>query len=328
MSYLAQHPLANPDGLTIQAAGAEIVPWQGRQALRLENGLALLPGLETADARIEVQIGVDGPAYPGLAFRISDVANYELAYAVPHVSGQWDALQYDPVFHGSNTWQVYHGPAYQRAAQVPTRRWFRLAVDVYGSRAAIAVDGQPPLIVERLAHAPAAGMIGLWTYLPAHFCELRVSTCEEQIAAAHKASVPATGLVTDWFAEGYGVLACEPHGVLSVNRYLPTALGEVHLVRAFELATGGEVTFDFGFSDALTLELDGEAIWVGENTFHGFADRAARGYAEPGTNVVRQTLATGTHRLSAVLKVSEGFGWGLALAVSGQGLRWLPAALG
>jgi len=34
------------------------------------------------------------------------------------------------------------------------------------------------------------------------------------------------------------------------------------------------------------------------------------------------------HRLSAELKVSEGFGWGLLLALRGSGVRWLPAALG
>jgi hypothetical protein len=66
------------------------------------------------------------------------------------VSGEWDALQYDPVFHGSNTWQLYHGPGYQREAQVPTGRWFRLKVDTCGMRAAVSVDGQPSLEVERV----------------------------------------------------------------------------------------------------------------------------------------------------------------------------------
>jgi hypothetical protein len=328
MSLLAQHSLAGVEGLIVQAEGAAAVTWQERPALRLENGLALLSGLETANARIEVEIGTEGPAYPGVAFRVADVANYELAYAVPHVSGQWDAVQYDPVFHGSNTWQVYHGPAYQGSAQVPVGRWFRLRVDVCGGRAAVSVDGQPPLVVDRLAHTPAAGMIGLWTYLPAHFCNLHVSTCEELVSPPDPAALAPGGLVTDWFAAGYGVVACEPHGVLNVNRYLPTALGEVRLARLFELPAGGEVTLEFGFSDALTLELDGEAVWSGENTFHGFADHAARGYAEPGLNAVRRSLAPGRHRLSAALKVSEGFGWGLALAAHGQGLRWLPAGLG
>jgi hypothetical protein len=124
-----ENTLIGFNDLEIRAAQAEVLTWQGRQALRLENGLALAPGVGTQDASIEVLIGVDGPAYPGIAFRVADVLNFELAYAVPHVSGQWDALQYDPVFHGSNTWQLYHGPGYQAAVQVPTGRWFRLKVD-------------------------------------------------------------------------------------------------------------------------------------------------------------------------------------------------------
>ena len=84
------------------------------------------------------------------------------------------------------------------------------------------------------------------------------------------------------------------------------------------------MTFEFGFSDALSLELDGQMIFSGENTFKGFADRAARGYVELGMQSLRQMLAPGAHRLAAVLRVSEPFGWGLALAAHGEGLRWLP----
>ena len=328
MNTLLEDPLTNPPDLEIHAAQAEVVTWQGREALRLENGLALVPGHRATDASIEVLIGADGPAYPGIAFRVADVLNFELAYAVPHASGQWDALQYDPVFHGSNTWQVYHGPSYQRATQVPTGRWFRLKVDFHGARAAVSVDGQPPLVVERLAHPTVAGLFGLWTYRPAYFCELRVSTCDG--LDIHQGEVPsaAEGAVEAWFAEGYGVVTCEPNGVLNLNRYLPTSLGEVRLVRRFETSEEGPVTFEFGFSDALSLELDGQVIFSGENTFKGFEDCAARGYAESGTQSLRQVLPPGAHRLAATLRVSEPFGWGLALAVHGERLHWLPVELG
>jgi len=110
--------------LEVHAAQAELVTWGGREVLRLENGLALAPGDRVKDASIEVLIGTDGPAYPGVSFRVADAQNFELAYAVPHASGGWDTLQYDPVFHGLNSWQLYHGPGYQREAQVPTGRWF------------------------------------------------------------------------------------------------------------------------------------------------------------------------------------------------------------
>jgi len=327
MDLLLENTLTTLPDLNIHAAQAEIVTWRRRQALRLENGLALITNRRIQDARIEVSIGTDGPAYPGVAFRVVDVLNHELAYAVPHVSGEWDALQYDPVFHGSNTWQLYHGPSYQRVAQVPTGRWFRLQVDFCTTRAAVSVDGQPPLVVEKLAHPTTPGMFGLWTFRPAYFCDLRVLTCDEHESPG-EVPCAAPGTVREWFVEEYGVVICEPNGVVNLNRYLPTSLGEVRMVRRFEMPQGGPVTFEFGFSDALSLELDGQVIFSGENTFKGFADRPARGYAEPGTESLRRVLAPGTHSLAAVLGASEPFGWGLGLAARGEGLHWLAVELG
>jgi hypothetical protein len=331
MSVLLKDTLTNLLDLEIHAAQAEVVTWQGRQALRLEDGLALVPTHRLADASIEVlarTCGTDEPAYPGIAFRLADVLNFELAYAVPHVSGQWDALQYDPVFHGSNTWQVYHGPGYQRAAQVPAGRWFRLKVDFCAARAAVSVDGQPPLVVEGLAHPVRPGLFGLWTYRPACFCDLRVSTCDGLDVPRGEIPAAAEGTLEAWFVEDYGLVTCEPNGLLNLNRYLPISLGDARLIRRFELPQAGVVTFDFGFSDVLSLELDGQVIFSGENTFKGFADRAARGYVELGKQTLRQELAAGRHCLAAVLRVSEPFGWGLALAARGEGLDWLPVELG
>ena len=105
-------------------------------------------------------------------------------------------------------------------------------------------------------------------------------------------------------------------------------MGEVRLIRRFEMPQEGEVTFEFGFSDVLSLELDGQVIFSGENTFKGFADRAARGYAELGMQSLQRVLAPGRHCLTAMLRATEPFGWGLALAAYGKGLRWLPVELG
>jgi hypothetical protein len=314
--------------LSIHAAQAEVVTWQGRETLRLENGLAMAPEGRVRDGNLEVLIGTEGLAYPGLAFRIADVLNFELAYAAPHVSGQWDALQYDPVFHGSNTWQLYHGPAYQRQAEVPTGRWFRLTVDFSGARAALAVDGQPPFVVEQLARPIATGRFGVWSFRPAYFCDLRVSAAEGFETAGPKARIVLQGVVETWFVEGYGVVACEPSGILNLNRYLPPSLGKACLIRRFETARAGEVTLEFGFSDALSLELDGEVVYRGENTFQGFSSRAARGYVELGMKSRQQTVPAGSHCVAAELEVNEGFGWGLVLAARGEGLHWLPAELG
>lgn len=333
MRLLGEYALTDLRALCVHAEAAQVVIWQGCEALRLENGLALMPhppladariaDARIADARIEVSIGADAAAYPGIAFRVADRLNYELAYAVPHVSGAWDALQYDPVFHGSNTWQFYHGSSYQRAAQVPTGRWFRLQVAYCGSRAVVTVDDQPPLVIERLACPAASGLLGVWTFRPAYFCDLRVSTCDALAGPPGEQPCAAEDMVEAWFLEDYGRVNCEPHGVLNLNRYLPLTLGEARLTRQFELAEDGTVRLNFGFSDALTLELDGERVFSGTHTFQGFADRVARGYVELGRHALQRTLTAGTHRLTALLETQEPFGWGIVLSAHGPGLRWL-----
>jgi hypothetical protein len=307
----------------VQVSVAEVVTWRGRSALQL-NGLAVVRGLETADATIEVDICAEESCYPGITFRLADVLNYELAYAVPHCSGLWDALQYDPVFHGSNTWQIYHGEAYQKAETVPTREWFHLRVDAQGERAAIGVNGQPPLIVPQLAHTPRRGQLGIWTYLPAYFSNLRVSTAQDLPRAGVTELALAPGAIMEWFVEGFGRAPCEPTGVLNLNRCLPASLGEARLVRRFEMPSAGQVELAIGFSDDLSLAVDGDPVFAGTNTFKGFGNYEERGYAHLGAHSVRLTLEPGIHHLAATLKVTEVFGWGLIVALRGEGIELLP----
>ncbi len=328
MTLLYEDDLSEVRRLSVHAADAEVVDWHGRPALKLVDGLALVPGLEVRDVSIEVFIGAEGPSYPGVAFRAVDVSNFELVYGVPHVSGSWDAVQYDPVFHGSNTWQLYHGPSYQKEALVPTDEWFRLRVDAKGARAICTVGEQPPLVVGRLARGCRAGLAGIWTFKPAYFSRLTISTCRQLPEVSWRPSAAPQGVVDAWFLEGFGVVHCEPGGILNVNRYLPLSVEEVALTRRFEARSPGELELGLGFSDELELELDGKVVFQGSNAFAGFADYQARGYAYHDRDVVRLRISKGVHRLAARLKVTEPFGWGLILAVQGHDVSLLPATLG
>jgi hypothetical protein len=313
--------------LELHARSAEVVTWHGRRALQLD-GLALVPGLEALDGSIEVEIGADGACYAGIAFGVSDALNHELAYASPHCSGLIDAVQYDPVFHGSNTWQLYHGQGYQQSVPVPTGEWFCLRIDLQGGRAAIQLNDLPPLRVEQLAHPHLPGRVGVWTYKPACFRALRVTSNGHLPLADSAAQLPLAGVLSEWFLEGFGRVSCEPNGMLNLNRYLPLAVGEARLVRSFELATPATVELAFGFSDELSLTVDGNERFAGMNTFKGFASYEERGYAHLGAHTLRLPLDPGLHQLMARLKVTEGFGWGMILSVAAEGLHWLPATSG
>lgn len=316
--------LTDLKAMSLHAAETEIATWQGHQALKLVNGLAVLQTVSLSDTRIEVEIGADGAAFPGVAFRIVDRANYELGYAVPHASELWDAIQYDPVFHACNTWQIYHGPAYQKAAVVPTGQWFTLRVDVKGDQAAFAVNDQPPLVVPRLMHPQTAGAIGVWTYLPAYFRDLRVTACPDLPAGLAEAPHKPADCVEEWFIEGFGRVGCEPNGILNLNRCLPVCVGEVTLTRQFELAASEQVQLSFGFSDELVLLLDEQIVFEGTQTFANMNSYEARGYVEPGQHALSRSLEPGVHTLTARLKTTEYFGWGLVLSLQGRQIRLLP----
>ena len=322
-------PLTQLESLEIHAEQAEVVEHLGRAALRLQNGLALLDAVQAQDVTLDVEIAAEGPCYPGLVFRADGPRDFELAYAQPHTSGLWDALQYDPVFHGSNTWQIFHGPAYQAAAQAPTGAWFHLRVSVSGTRAAVQVEDQPPLVVEHLARGQQRGRVGVWTYLPAYFANLCVRSCQHLDVRPGQAPVPPERVLDAWYLEDFGVAACEPNGVLCLNRFLPPTLGQVTLTRRFATSADRVVAFDFGFSDSLILDLDGQAVFTGAHTFAPAPDRpmresayAARGYVDLSQGHIELALPAGMHRLSARLGVSEPFGWGLILRA--RGVDWLP----
>jgi len=296
--------LTNLEALDVHARVAEVVTWCGRRALRLD-GLALVPDLEVREASIEVEIWAEGACYPGIVFRVADVLNFELAYAVPHCSAQWDALQYDPVFHGSNTWQLYHGEAYQKAATVPMGEWFHLRMDVQGTRAAVSVEDRPPLVLRQLAHPHAQGRVGIWTYLPAYFSNLRVSPCRQMPEAGLDALRPPPGTFTEWFVDGFGRVQCEPSGVLNLNRCLPASLGELRLTRCFETLSAQEIELAFGFSDELSLEVDGQVLFTGTNAFKGFGSYDERGYVDLDAHSARLRLEPGVHQLAAAPLVGE-----------------------
>jgi hypothetical protein len=301
------------------AGTASVVTWKGKKAVKL-NGLLLVKGTALEEGSLTVRVGAEAAAYAGLAFHVLDVLNYELAYAQPHTSGAWDAIQYDPVFKGSNTWQLYYGVGVQQTAVVPTRQWFDLRVDFQGSRAAVWVNDQPPLLVNRLAHTHSQGMVGLWSYRPAYFCDLCISSSPvilPQDTGSQQPVAAPPGCIREWHLVDYGRVACEPDGILNLNRYLPAKVGEARLERQLEVRQETEVEIEFGFSDVLVLLVDDQPVYRGFNTYRSSPDRADRGYVAPIAQV-KQILAPGPHRLAAVLNVTEPFGWGLLVTLRGD----------
>lgn len=309
--------------LEIYAEKAEILNKDGSPALSL-NGLVLIPSLVVDDAALEVEMYVEEDCCPGILFRALDQRNFELAYAAPHNSEQANVIQYDPVFMGSNTWQIYSGSNYQTKAKIQKRQWFRFRIDMIGDRAFIQLGDNPPLCLEKLAHGRMAGRIGLWTYGPAFFRNLRMLS--PRIIDHPRNEVPLPqGTVMEWGLEGYGAVFCEPNGVLNINRYLPATQGVARLKRRFEVKRETEMEMNFGFSDELLMTLNEEICFSGTHLFKGFQNIQDQGSVLQEANRITKKLKKGFYQVCAQLKVSEPFGWGISLRVQGENIEWLPA---
>ncbi len=308
------------DSLELQYGEMERGIFKDHPAVRL-NGLALLPEFSSLDGGIEAWIAAEGPAYCGLVFRAQNAQNFEMAYAQPHTSLSWDALQYDPVFNGSNTWQMYHGPGFQHAAEVPTGEWFRLRVVYHGGRALVSLGNQPPLRIDRLAHAPVVGGLGLWSYLPAWFTDVRFFPQARLPEQPITPPVISQSLIREWHLDGYGPVICEPQGFLNLNRCLVSREEPAVLRCRFLAERRQELRLSFGFSDHLTLFLDGMPVFEDSNNWHNEPRWHDRGYVAPNMYSVATSIEPGIHDLTARLGVNEPFGWGLVMGIEGEALR-------
>jgi len=148
------------------------------------TGIAYLDGLDFQNGTIECDLySPSDKAYLGIVFRITSLSNFEYIYFQPHTSGKWDAVQYDPIFNTSATWQLYNGTAYQAVASIPTREWFHVKIQVVGDSAKVYLDNIPKQVMSvKLKHDYASGNIGVCSYHPAYFANLNVTKLDTVVS--------------------------------------------------------------------------------------------------------------------------------------------------
>jgi hypothetical protein len=145
-----------------QAKPAEYL---GKKCLLLDGGAATVRDLDFADGVIDVDVATPAArGFFGVQFRISaDEQNAEWVYLRQHKSGQSDAMQYTPVLHTGLNWQLYNGPGFTGAVDIPRAAWFHLRLVVTGAQAQLYVEdmSKPALIVDDLKSGARRGQVAL-----------------------------------------------------------------------------------------------------------------------------------------------------------------------
>ena len=191
---------------------ARLTEYQGRKALLLDGGAAVVKDFEMRDGILDVDVATPARrGFFGFDFRIdNEGANYEEVYLRQHKSGLPDAMQYTPVLHTGRNWQIYNGPGFTGAVDIPNDVWFHLRLEVTGAQAKLYVKDmdKPALVMNDLKSGIEKGQVALFTLTgETYFSNFEVRTTPDAPWERHLPSMPPNTLTTWSLSPSYDALA-------------------------------------------------------------------------------------------------------------------------
>jgi hypothetical protein len=191
---------------------AKATEYQGRKCLLLDGGAAVLKDFEMRDGVVDMEVATPAKrGFFGLQFRLdTDGANGEWVYLRQHKSGLPDAMQYTPVLNTGANWQIYNGPGFTGAVDIPKDVWFHLRLEVVGAQAKLYVKDmdKPALVISDLKSGIQKGQVALYVLTGAtYFSNFQVRTTPDAPWERHLPAMPP-GTLTKWsLSPSYDALA-------------------------------------------------------------------------------------------------------------------------
>jgi hypothetical protein len=177
-----------------------VAEYQGRKCLLLDGGAATLKDLEMRDGVIDVDVATPASrGFFGIQFRIAG-SNAEWVYLRQHKSGLPDAMQYTPVLNTGLNWQIYSGPGFTGAVDIPKDVWFHLRLEVTGAQAKLYVKDmdKPALVMDDLKSGVQKGQVALAVLIGAtYFSNFEIRTTRDVPWERHLPAMPP-GTLTKW----------------------------------------------------------------------------------------------------------------------------------
>jgi len=224
---------------------AKPTEYKGRKCLLLDGGAAVVKDFEMRDGVIDVDVATPaGRGFFGIQFRIAnDGANSEWFYLRQHKSGAPDAMQYTPVLNTGLNWQIYNGPGFTGAVEIPKDEWFHLRLEVVGTEARLYVKdmAKPALVANDLKSGVQKGQVALAVLTGAtYFSNFEIRSTPDVPWERHPPPMPP-GTLTRWSlspslgaldrnlerpltasesaAMSWQEVEAEPPGFVVINRY-------------------------------------------------------------------------------------------------------------
>jgi hypothetical protein len=181
---------------------ANVAEHQGRKCIVLDGGAATLKDFEMRDGVIDMDVSTPAKrGFFGIQFRINkEGTNAEWVYLRQHKSGLPDAMQYTPVLNTGLNWQIFNGPGFTGAVDIPKDVWFHLRLEVRGAQAKLYVKDMdtPALVMNDLKSGIQKGEVALADLIgETYFSNFEVRTTPDAPWERHLPPMPANTL-TKW----------------------------------------------------------------------------------------------------------------------------------
>ena len=308
------------------------------------SGIALLRDIEFSDGIIEWDIYTTGQrSYAGVIFRYQEGGDFEEFYIRPHKANglNYDAFQYTPVYHGISCWQLFHGQGRTMAAVIPSGEWVHFSIEINGRNARVQMEGNPgyTMAIDNLDIESLSGRVGIKCPVDgsAWISGFKVKKRQATPETGNKMTLqPAPGVISGWELsqvfpnsrirnEQYPLqiktmdwvqVHCETNGMVNLTKHLFRNTIEPGWVYARKILYSDTDTvkgFDIGYSDNVTLFLNGTPLYSGSN---GFTSRDP-GYAGLIGYFDKVYLPLERGKNEIMLLVGEQFGgWGFMMRES------------
>jgi hypothetical protein len=191
---------------------AKATEYLGRKCLLLDGGAASVKDFEMRDGVVDVDVAASSArGFAGFQFRIAaDGQNAEEIYLRPHESGYPDAIQYTPILSTGRNWQIYNGPGFTAAVDIPRDSWFHVRLAVTGAQAKLFVKDmeKPALVMDDLKSGIEKGQLALMVLMGAtYFANFEVRATPDAKWERHLPPM-APGTLTKWsLSPAYDALA-------------------------------------------------------------------------------------------------------------------------
>lgn len=323
----------------IQAEESRLIEHLGRRSLYLKGGVAAVRDSQFVGGVIEFDIAFTGErGFMGAVWRLQDFENYEEFYIRPHQSGNPDANQYQPVFNGVSSWQLYYGEGYGAPVKYDFNQWTHVRIVVSGRNAEVYIKDmeKPALIVHELKREVKQGRVGLsaGNFAPAYFSNFSYAALSSpSLKGRAKAAEPRLpGTVMSWGVSNviedkslerkyqleqsdkqglkWTKLDCETNGLANLARLQGLREGAKTVFARVVIRSDREQVkkMRFGFSDQIKVYFNDRLIYGGSDIY------LSRDYRFLGTvglfDELYLPLKKGDNELW--MAVTENFGgWGI-----------------